>query len=1311
METQPNDQDYLVNYDNDNDNDDLGYESEVYLDEEKEDGNNHSDGNVVKRGITRLSKFRREYGKPNGIKLSVTFDALNRISGSHRALFFSFLGDLVREHIGLKILSWKKRYFDVDLTVRKLVMNRLGQLIRNFRRKLRQTYILPNQNTLSKLNAVPTKYSAILTAEEWVNFVKYMTTEEYQVKSAAAKMVRSKSVYQHIMVQGGYTHVKQKMIENKEIKPDEEPPRGIMWLKGRVNKDGKFQNDEIRSVGDKLKETEDKIKEGTLRVDHGTDAMIVVLGKEKGGYERGVGSGVTYKRYFELPRSRQASDKELCYFKLAAQREQLQSMSTKLTPSDVSLVDINPIDSSADEEGGTPLSVVGCENDASIQKSNRLATSEKEMETRETVNSVGSKKTTKSLRKESSRQDSQSQENVSPLLVLPQHLKKSTIIALGTAYKTDGKQMLHNKELPKDCYKVSVDKSLVDAACIPDVGNNGFKIVKDAVGGFFAWPKNQVVLAPKETPPIAIQMIDENKTAPKLQMKRKNVYVSNDAMHREAKNKSYRALSVLAYQLRFSAYLAVNLVLRVMSLVLLNLFRTRKNEVLFSEEVPVLKREVGIKQYEINMLKTEFEKLKQEKDAIDFKIEKFGLVESPVVVKKKTVFPTAAKIEFVRPKQHEKPVRKPVKYAEMYRSQRPRGNQRNWNNQKSQQLGSDFVMNNKACFVCGSFDHLKKDCGKRIIKPVWKNTRRVNDHYSTRMTHSNPRRNMIPQAVLMRSGIKAVNTAKPKDAHNAVKRNRFNTVKASACWVWMPKNRVIDHGRNNAQIDEDHFGSDGCTDSGEAGVQQRQKIMMKGRGFPEQKVNYKFKGGLLGIKLSALSTAKSKVRLKTAGYKVSTADLRLLLLVKKLMLDVPNDVIKLMMFPYSLEGAARVWYDKEPPNSILTWDDLVNKFVNQFFPPSKTTHLKNEISRFTQKFEETFGEAWERFKEMLRACPHHGFTELTQIDTFYNGLNENDQDSLNAAAGGNLLSKTTREALNIIENKSKVRYSRNKPNVSRVNTNSRESSSKTDERIDKLADQISTLVEIVTKKVVTPATVKAVEESCVICGDAHAYYNCTATDSNQSSVCAATASTSGTLPSNTIPKSRGEMKAITTRSGVAYEGPSIPTNPSPKKVVERETEETTDKEQTNFQGSTAHIQPPVNPISILEPDFSKNLPKPNIPYPSRLNDQKLREKATNQMEKFFQDLHFDISFADALLLMPKFASTIKSLLTNKDKLFELAKIPLNENCSAMLLKKLLENLGDPDKFLIPCDFPRMDVCHALADLGASIFLMPRSHME
>ncbi|GJV38604.1 reverse transcriptase domain-containing protein [Tanacetum coccineum] len=198
------------------------------------------------------------------------------------------------------------------------------------------------------------------------------------------------------------------------------------------------------------------------------------------------------------------------------------------------------------------------------------------------------------------------------------------------------------------------------------------------------------------------------------------------------------------------------------------------------------------------------------------------------------------------------------------------------------------------------------------------------------------------------------------------------------------------------------------------------------------------------------------------------------------------------------------------------------------------------------------------------------------------------------------------------------------------------------------------------------------------------------------------ASTSGTLLSNTIPNPKGEIKANTTRSGVAYEGPSIPTNPSPKKVVEQETEETTDTKQTNFQGSTAQIPPLVIPISIPEPDVLKTLPKttpipesdipksvpkPNIPYPSRCDGQ---------------------NFADALLLMPRFAPMIKSLLMNKEKLLELDKIPLNENCSAMLLKKLPKKLGDPGKFLIPCNFPGMDVCHALADLGASINLMPLS---
>nr|GEZ23658.1 reverse transcriptase domain-containing protein [Tanacetum cinerariifolium] len=133
--------------------------------------------------------------------------------------------------------------------------------------------------------------------------------------------------------------------------------------------------------------------------------------------------------------------------------------------------------------------------------------------------------------------------------------------------------------------------------------------------------------------------------------------------------------------------------------------------------------------------------------------------------------------------------------------------------------------------------------------------------------------------------------------------------------------------------------------------------------------------------------------------------------------EVPNTTIKLLLFPFSLEGEARIWLDKEPPRSILTWEDLVLKFINQFFPPSKTTYLRNEITNFLQKPNETFNEVWERFKDLLRQCPHHGFSELHQLDTFYNALNPNDQDALDSAAGGNFLDKIPRECLSIIKSK------------------------------------------------------------------------------------------------------------------------------------------------------------------------------------------------------------------------------------------------------------------------------------------------------
>ncbi|GJX83934.1 reverse transcriptase domain-containing protein [Tanacetum coccineum] len=217
--------------------------------------------------------------------------------------------------------------------------------------------------------------------------------------------------------------------------------------------------------------------------------------------------------------------------------------------------------------------------------------------------------------------------------------------------------------------------------------------------------------------------------------------------------------------------------------------------------------------------------------------------------------------------------------------------------------------------------------------------------------------------------------------------------------------------------------------------------------------------------------------------------------------NVPHDAIKLMLFPFSLEGAARIWLEKEPPRSIHTWEDLVSKFVNYFFPPSKTTNLKNDITNFQQRFDETFSEAWDRFKDLLRKCPHHGFLELHQIDTFYNALTQSDQDSLNAAAGGNLLNRTPRDALTIIENKSKVRTSRNKPVVSKASATSSSTPAYLPE-ITALTDAVKAM--LLQNKTPSPAPVKAIEEICVTCGGPHPYYECLATEGNTFNASAAT---------------------------------------------------------------------------------------------------------------------------------------------------------------------------------------------------------------
>nr|GEU63451.1 reverse transcriptase domain-containing protein [Tanacetum cinerariifolium] len=284
-------------------------------------------------------------------------------------------------------------------------------------------------------------------------------------------------------------------------------------------------------------------------------------------------------------------------------------------------------------------------------------------------------------------------------------------------------------------------------------------------------------------------------------------------------------------------------------------------------------------------------------------------------------------------------------------------------------------------------------------------------------------------------------------------------------------------------------------------------------------------------------------------------------------------------------------------------------------------------------------------------------------------------DSLNSAACGNFLDKMPRECLKIIESKSRVRQSRSKAVVAKVSTSSSTLAVSSD--VAELIDMVRALLLDKKNQAPAPATVKAVEQSC-----------------------------SGTLPSNTVTNPKEDLKGITTRSGVAYQGPTIPSSSStPPKIVNHETEVTKDTVLPTNNGGTKVIHPPVvqNSEPVVAP-VSAPMPnqKTSISFPSRRNDERRREKSNDQIKKFyeiFRDLRFEISFTDALTLMPKFASTLKTLIGNKEKLSEMARTPLNENCSAVILNKLPKKLGDPDRFLIPCEFSGINTCEITLRVG------------
>nr|GEU92610.1 hypothetical protein [Tanacetum cinerariifolium] len=375
---------------------------------------------------------------------------------------------------------------------------------------------------------------------------------------------------------------------------------------------------------------------------------------------------------------------------------------------------------------------------------------------------------------------------------------------------------------------------------------------------------------------------------------------------------------------------------------------------------------------------------------------------------------------------------------------------------------------------------------------------------------------------------------------------------------------------------------------------------------------------------------------------------------------VTDDALRLYLFPHSLTHHATAWFDRLPWNSITTFEQMAKIFLGKYFPPTMVTKLRNEITNFRQRPDESLFEAWERYKLSIDRCPNHNMLPLrneiinfrqrpdeslfeaweryklsidrcpnhnmlpvTQIDTFYNGLTLRHRDTINVAAA------TVGQTQNVYAARAYNQGS------------------------NSYQPQVVTTTDFTNYMKANDAILKNIQTNMTSLKNSNLELKKMLGQFMKMNT--ALSLGSRTLRGNTITNPKEDLKGITTRSENAYQGPMIPTTSSLPQVVECETEVTKNTMPPTNNGSTKDVQPLVvqieTPIPNSEPVVApasepveahvsalKPNHKPSIPYPSRLHDQKLSDKAKDQKEKFFkifQDLIFNISFADALILMPK----------------------------------------------------------------------------
>nr|GEY89771.1 reverse transcriptase domain-containing protein [Tanacetum cinerariifolium] len=414
---------------------------------------------------------------------------------------------------------------------------------------------------------------------------------------------------------------------------------------------------------------------------------------------------------------------------------------------------------------------------------------------------------------------------------------------------------------------------------------------------------------------------------------------------------------------------------------------------------------------------------------------------------------------------------------------------------------------------------------------------------------------------------------------------------------------------------------------------------------------------------------------------------------------VTDDALRLYVFPHSLTHHATASFDRLPRISINTFEQMAKMFLGKYFPPYLVTKLRNEITNFCQSPDESLFEAWERYKLSIDRCPNHNMFPVTQIDTFYNGLTLRHRDTINAAAGETFMKRRPEECYDLIEN---MTAHHNDWDTSAQQSESSSSiTSSSNMEIATLKAEMAKINQNLMRVLQVNQQVKAVTPNCETCSGPHSYSDCPATVGQTQNVYAARAYQAYQAPA---------YQALSYQASVHQ-----PPIPQPQVVTTNEFTnfmkandailKNMQTNMTSFTNSNLELKNMFGQfmkMNTASSSGSRTLPGNTITNPK----EELKGITTRSGTTYQGPTIPTTSSSLPPVVERETEPDHQNFVDKQNKLSELARTSLNEHCSAVLLKKLPEKLGDPGKFLIPCDFLRMAECLALTDLGASINLMP-----